>query len=140
MGMLCDAIGSKRVLIFCHVACTAGLSLVLLLPQTDTAMIFALIIYDLCIPLSTMMFPLVSVDLFGIRSQHQYIGTIVAMATAGNIFSGMLANLVYDTLGSYRPVFLGSALLALAMIPLYGIVFALAKRDRKAFEKKSEVA
>lgn len=139
MGMLCDAIGSKRVLILCHIACAVGLFLVLLLPQTDAALIFALIIYDLAIPLTTMMFPLVSLDLFGIRSQHQYIGTMVAMATAGNIFSGMLANLVYDTLGSYRPVFWGSAIMALAMIPIYGIVFAAAKRDKKTYDSQLEV-
>ena len=139
MGVLCDAIGSKRVLVLCHVACAVGLSMVLVLPQTDMAMILALIVFDLAIPLTTMMFPLVSLDLFGIRSQHQYVGTVVAMATAGNIFSGMLANAVYDHLGSYRPVFWASVILSLAMIPIYGIVFAAAKRDKKAYDSQLEV-
>lgn len=137
MGMLCDAVGSKRVIILCHIACAVGLSMVLLLPQTDTAMIFALIIYDLAIPLTTMMLPLVSADLFGVCAQHQYIGTFVAMSTAGNIFSGMIANAVYDAVGSYRPVFWASVGLSFAIIPIYCVVYALVKREKRRFEKQN---
>lgn len=135
MGMLCDAIGAKRVLLLCHLACAGGLAMVLLLPQTDAAMISALVVYDLSIPLTTMMFPLVSADLFGTRSQTQYIGTIMSMTIAGNIVSGPLANVVYDNMGSYRPVFWFCVCAALLMIPVYGLLYKMVQRDRKAAMK-----
>lgn len=128
LGVLCDAIGAKRVLVISHCACACGLSMILLLPQTDGAMIAAMIVFDLAIPLTTMLFPLLSAELFGNRAQGMYIGTVVAMSTAGNIISGPIANFVYDLAGSYVPVFWGAAGLSLVMLPVYGILFVVTKR------------
>lgn len=131
MGVFCDAIGAKRVLLVCHFACAAGLVLIMLLPQTDFAMIAALLVFDLAIPMTTMMYPLVTADLFGIKAQNQYIGIIMAMATSSNIIASPIANAVYDSVGSYRPVFWVCAALALAMIPLYCLLYAMVARSRK---------
>jgi len=128
LGVLCDAIGAKRVLVISHLACAGGLSLILLLPQTDGAMITAMIVFDMAIPLTTMLFPLLGVELFGNRAHGIYVGTLVAMCTAGNIISGPVANLVYDLSGSYVPVFWSAAALSLVMLPVYGILFAMIKR------------
>lgn len=130
IGILCDAVGAKRVLLLCHVACTVGLAMVMLLPQTDLAMIIALIVYVIAIPITTMMFPLVSAELFGRKAQTQYIGTVMAMTSAGSIISSTLANAVYDFMGSYRPVFWGSAVLSLVMIPAYCLLYQTVKRDK----------
>jgi len=92
--------------------------------------VIALIVYDLAIPLTTMMFPLLSAELFGNLSQNQYIGTIMAMTSAGSIVSEPIANSIFDYMGSYRPVFWGCAVLSLIMIPLYCLLFGLVKRDR----------
>ena len=131
MGALCDLIGPKKVTLLCHVSCALGLTLVLTLPQTDAAMIGALLIYDLACPLTTMMFPLLSMELFGYRAQGQYIGTIMAMTSAGNILSGPLANAVRDSVGSYVPFFWLIVLIASLLVGLYAILFAMAARDKK---------
>lgn len=131
MGALCDAIGTKRVMYLCHIACAAGLIMVLTLPKTNGWMIAAFVVYDLGIPLTTMMFPLLSVELLGNQSQAQYIGVVMAMVSAGNIVSGPLANVVRDTVGSYAPAFWGVAILAIALNGLYLLLFALTARDRK---------
>jgi len=137
MGVMCDAIGAKRVILICHIACALGLTMIITLPQTDAAMIGALIIYDLGLPMTTMMFPLLSGDLFGNRAQSQYIGAIMAMTTAGNIISEPLANAVFDWVGSYRPVFWGCIILALAMIPVYCVLFGMVGRDRRKLYPES---
>ena len=100
-------------------------------------MIGALLVYDLCIPLTTMMFPLLSVDLFGYQAQSQYIGVIMAMSSASNIVSGPLANVVRDNVGSYEPAFWGVAVLSVAMIGMYGLLFLLAKRDRQKLDAET---
>lgn len=131
LGMLCDAIGTKRVMFVCHFACAAGLIMVSLLPQTDFAMMTAMLIYSVACPMTTMMFPLLGGELFGLKSQNQYVSTVMAMATAGNLFAGPVANAVCDTVGSYRPVFLFCAGLALAMIPVYLLLYAIVAKNRK---------
>jgi len=138
LGALCDAIGAKKVAILNHVACAAGLIMIMLLPQTDIAMIGAMIVYDLSIPLTTMMFPLLSVDLFGWQAQSQYIGVIMAMTSASGIISAPIANFVRDTMGSYRPVFWGCAIASMLLIVLYGLLYALVARSRKKLEPISE--
>ena len=134
MGALCDAIGPKRVMMIAHGSCALGLALVMVLPQTDAAMIGALLIYSLSLPLATMMFPLLSMDLLGYQAQSQYIGVIMSMGSACGIVSSPLANLVRDTLGSYRPVFWFCAILSVTLMGLYTVLYAMVARDRKKLE------
>lgn len=134
MGVLCDAIGPKRVMIIMQGACAAGLALVMLLPQTNMAMIAALLVYSLALPVATMMFPLLSMDLFGYQAQSQYIGVIMSMSSACGIVSSPLANLVRDTMGTYRPIFWFCAILSLSLMALYGILYGMVSRDRKKLE------
>ena len=131
LGVLCDAFGARRMLLVCHLTCAAGLVMILLMPQTDAAMIAALIVYVTSIPITTMMFPLVSGELFGNRAQTQYIGAIMAMTSAANILSGPISNAIRDSFGSYGPVFWGIAALSLVMIPLYCLLYLLVKHTRK---------
>jgi predicted MFS family arabinose efflux permease len=137
-GALCDVIGPKRVTLLCHLACSIGLTLVLVLPQTDMAMIGALVLFDMANPLTTIIFPLLSMDLFGYQGQNQYIGFITAMTSAANIISSPVANTVRDTMGTYRPVFWGAIVLSAAMLLLYPMLFALVKRDRKKLDAQEE--
>ena len=131
LGVLCDAIGAKRVLLLCHCTCTLGLGMIMFLPQTDAAMIAALIVYVLCIPITTIIFPLVSAELFGNLAHPQYIGTLMSMTIAGSIIAGPISNAIYDTLGTYRPVFWGYAIVSLVMIPVYCLLYAYVRRVRK---------
>ena len=139
MGALCDAIGPKRVMMIAHGGCALGLILVMVLPQTDMAMIGALLIYALALPLATMMFPLLSMDLFGYQAQSQYIGVIMSMGSACGIVSSPLANLVRDTVGTYRPVFWFCAILSIAMMGLYGVLYGMVAKDRKKLEAETNV-
>lgn len=139
-GALCDWIGPKRVTLLCHLACCIGLTMVMVLPQTDMAMIGALILFDMANPLTTIIFPLLSMDLFGYQGQNQYIGTITAMTAAANIVSGPVANTVRDTMGTYRPVYWGAIALSACMLFLYPLLFAMVKKDRKKLEEMENAA
>ena len=138
MGVLCDAIGPKRVMMLVQASCAAGLALVLLLPQTDIAMIGALLVYSLALPTATMMFPLLSMDLFGYQAQSQYIGVVMSMGSACGIVSSPLANLVRDTMGTYRPIFWFCAILSLALMALYAILYGMVAKDRKKLEAETK--
>ena len=81
-----------------------------------------------------MMFPLLSVELFGWQGQSQYIGIIMAMTSASGIISAPIANYVRDNLGSYEPVFWGIAVMSLALMGLYAVLYVMTKRTIKQFE------
>ena len=110
------------------------LALVMVLPQTDMAMIGALLVYSLALPVATMMYPLLSMDLFGYQAQSQYIGVIMSMSSACGIISSPLANLVRDTMGSYRPIFWFCVILSLVLMALYGILYGMVTKDRKKLD------
>ncbi|MBR4864089.1 MAG: MFS transporter [Oscillospiraceae bacterium] len=132
-GFLCDTIGAKRVAIICHVSCAVGLALVMLLPQTDIAMIAAMIVFDFAMPLTTLIFPLVSVEMFGYRAQNQFVGIVMSMTSAASIISGPIANYIRDCTGSYIPVFITSMVIALSLVVVYLIMYALADRAKKKY-------
>lgn len=133
-GVLCDAIGAKRVAVICQLSCATGVALLLLLPQTDIAMIAALIVFDFAMPATTLLFPLLSVELFGYQAQNQFMGVIMAMTSASTILSGPISNFIYDTVGSYVPVFLCSITVALMLVIAYLILFGIVKKGRAALE------
>lgn len=136
MGVLCDAIGPKRVMLIMQCSCAAGLALVMVLPQTDMAMIGALLVYSLALPVATMMYPLLSMELFGYQAQSQYIGVIMSMSSACGIVSSPLANLVRDTMGSYHPIFWFCVILSVVLVALYGILYGMVAKDRKKVDEE----
>lgn len=133
-GVLCDRIGSGKVAILCSATCAVGVLLMMFLPATNACMFAALLVFVLALPATTMIFPLLSVELFGYRGQNQYIGTVMAMVSGATMISGPVASGVYDALGSYVPVLWFSVVLSAALCPVYMILFAMARRDRKKFE------
>ena len=137
-GFLCDTIGAKRVTIICHLSCAVGLTLVMLLPQTDAAMIFAMVVFDFAMPLTSLIFPLVSLELFGYRSQNQFVGVVMSMTSAASIISGPVANYIRDCTGSYIPVFISSAVIAVSLVVVYLIMYVMADHSRKKYMARCE--
>ena len=135
MGAMCDLIGAKRVTLISHAACAVGLALVLLLPKTEGIMIGALLIYSLALPVVTMIFPLLSVELFGYQAQSQYIGVVMSMGSACGIVSGPISNFVHDRTGSYDLAFWFCAIMAFALIGVYCILYLMVARDRKKLQQ-----
>lgn len=134
VGALSDRIGAGRVTVFCHFACAGGLLLILFAPMTKGVLLVALLIYDLGIPLTTMMFSLLASELFGNRDQMKYLGAIMATSTAASVVSDPIANAVYDLTRSYRPMFLAVAFLCVALTVFYSFLFRAAKKDRERWE------
>lgn len=135
MGALTDRIGAKRVTMLCHLACSVGLLIVSFAPMSKPILLVALLIYAAGIPLTTMMFSLLSTELFGNRDQMLYLGAVMATSSAANIVSDPVSNFVYDMTLSYRPVFMGVAILSLVMILFYVLLFRQVQKDRKRWEE-----
>lgn len=136
MGALCDRIGSKKTIQLCHLACAAGVLMLLFLPRREWIMTAALLVFAVSMPVTTMMFPLLSVELFGYRGQNRYIGVIMAMVSSASVLASPVANAVCDMTGSYTPIFWVSVGLEISLIAIYSVLFLLARREKSLYETK----
>ena len=83
--------------------------------------------------------PLLVPSLFGYQSGPKAMGIVLAMISAAGIVANPLTNSLRDAIGSYRPVFRMTALVTVGVLVLYLVIFALAAKDRRAFEKAQSV-
>jgi len=133
MGALSDRIGAKKVTLLVQGSCVAGVLMLLLLPKTYVPMLSALLVFSMAMPMTTIVFPLLSADLLGYLDQGKYIGVIMAMASTASVVSSPIANMVFDNTASYEPIFWGSVILSVVMLGLYGILFLLSSRMLKNY-------
>lgn len=130
LGVLSDAVGSKWTFLMCMVGSIVSQFLLLNVTNTGSALAAALV-YTLALPLTSLMIPLLSAALFGYQAQAKCLGIFLAVGTIAGTIAPIIANSVYDTVGSYHPVFWGAAIGMAAMIPLYLWMYQLADRDKK---------
>lgn len=133
-GFLSDKIGAKRMTLFSLVC---GVVSMLLLAQITgpVSAYLAAVVYALALPLSGIAPPLLVASLFGYRASAKTVGILQAMVSAAGMVANPLTNYLRDALGSYRPVFRGTAVVSVAVVALYLLIFALATKDRKEYEK-----
>lgn len=134
-GVLSDKFGPKIVMVGSLVLNAVGLWTLSSAENMASASI-AITIYSLGIPMCTIIPPLLSYSLFGYQSHNASLGIIVSMASLSSLVSTPLSNLVYDKFGSYSPSFHFAAILSIAVIPLYALLYILTAKDRKKIEDK----
>ena len=93
------------------------------------------VVFSVGLVLTTITVPLLSSSLFGYHAQGSIIGIFMALIPVASMITSPVVNSIYDRIGSYRPIFQGGAVLALAVTGLMLLLFALAGNDRKKFEK-----
>ena len=75
--------------------------------------------------------------LFGYRAHNSFSGVFLAMPSVAAIAANPVANVIHDRVGSYRPAFLGAAVLSVLVFVLYIVVFIVTARERKREEEKA---
>jgi sugar phosphate permease len=137
-GTLSDIVGAKTINLLCMICTVIGL---LLYAAADTMpiAIAAALVYSVSLVLTTITVPLLSNSLFGYHPQGSIIGIFMALVPAASVITNPVVNSLYDRIGSYIPIFRGSAVLALAVICLMILLFLLAGRDRKKFEASGQL-
>ena len=129
-GGLCDWIGAKKVAVLCVLLTAAGQWLLAGAAGNANA-VAGIAAYSLGLPITTITIPLLTMPLFGYRSYDTAVGVFLAMVSVSAMVAQPVANLIYDRIGSYSPIFRVAAVLDLVVIVLYLLLFKLAERDRK---------
>lgn len=133
-GFFADRIGAKAVTMICMVGGAIGQVLMLMVNGVGVA-IAAVLFLDLALPISMLTVPLLTPELFGMKGQTTAQGIFMSVSTLAILFCGPGASMVYDAVGSYKPVYVvGLAAMILALV-LHLILFKMVEKDRE-FERK----
>lgn len=108
VGILYDRKGIRKTMLLCDAAAIITLLLLIGINPSASGKMMAYgyaVISALALPLETIMIPLVTAELFGRKSYAQMLGIVSAINTAGFSVGPPVTNFIFDTLGTYVPVF-----------------------------------
>ena len=137
IGGLSDKIGGKNVTLLCMVTSVLGLWLLSSVSNMVNGAL-AVAIFSAGLPLTTLTIPLLNMQLFGYRAHDTATGLFMSIVAVGGMVATPVCNIAYDLLGSYRPVFRAAAILALATMGLFFVLYRMADRDRKRWYAQRE--
>lgn len=132
-GILSDAIGARTTNLLCMLCTVAALALLAMIDGPTLALI-AMIVFSVALVMTTITVPLLSSSLFGYHCQGHIIGIFMALVPAASVVTNPVVNIIYDRIGSYRPIFWGGAVIAAVTTVLMLLLFVLAAKDRKKYE------
>ena len=136
-GFLSDRIGAKATTMISLTACS--ISLVLFATATGpVSMCVAAVIFAVGLTLTGIVAPLLTPVLLGYQSGGKAMGIVLSMAPAASMVASPLCNSLRDSIGSYVPVFWGTAVVSVAVIALYFVLYAMSDKDRKEYEETNE--
>ena len=132
-GTLSDYIGARVTNLIC-MGCTAAALVLLATVNGPVMAIIAMIVFSVALVMTSITIPLLSSALFGYRCQGSVVGVSLAVVPAASVITSPVVNMFYDRLGSYKPIFLFGAGMAVVTGILMVVLFILAARDRKRYE------
>ena len=132
-GGLSDKIGSRAVAILCLSFGFLGHLLITDLTSPMRALAGVLCLSVGCC-MTALIVPLLVTPLFGYQASTSLCGIFLGIASLSSAFSQPLSNFLFDTLGSYNPVFRVIAVVDIALICLYLILYLITSRIRRKNE------
>lgn len=136
-GWLSDRIGAKSMTLLCAGCAAAGQYLLADVSNVPLCYV-GIVLFSVGLLAVSITVPLLSMPLFGYRAFGSITGVFLAMISLGNMVAGPIVNLLYDRLGSYAPVFRVAALIDIALIGLYLLLFYLCEKEKRHFLSMQE--
>ena len=129
-GGLSDRIGSRAVAVICMVFACLGHAFLSNISTPALGLAGVLCLAVGC-NMTALMVPLLVPPLFGYQASTVLTGVFLGVASLSSAFSQPLSNLLFDRIGSYSPVFRVVAVIDLALIGMYLLLYAITARIRK---------
>ena len=133
IGVCYDRLGLPFTVLFCHVTGVIGIGLLAFVSKAAPGFGLA---YEVLSPFAmtqeTVLLALIASDLFGEKSNAKVLGILVSVSAVGYASSAFLLNRLYDRLGSYQLILIGSAVLLAAATLLIQIEIRRGEKERDA--------
>ncbi len=131
-GWLIDRIGARWVTVLC--CAFAGLGQLLFAGGTNLTMNYiGLFCFAIGLLSTTILLPLLIVPLFGYQAFGMLNGIFMAMISLGSMLAPPIADLLYDRIGSYTPIYTAAGIINFVLIGLFGLLFLLCKKEEQRF-------
>jgi len=134
-GALSDKVGAKLMTMVSLVSLVVSMVLLANISNAVSAYIAALV-YAMALPLCGIVPPLLMPSLFGYRSSAKAMGVLFAMLSTASMIASPLTNSLRDIFDSYRPVFMGTAVVSVGVTAMYVLLYILAAKERKKLEQR----
>jgi len=134
-GWASDKVGVKTTTLVALVLGAVSLWMLAEISGPTSAYIAA-VVYSMSLTLNGIAPPMLELSLFGYRASVSAAGIFLAMLSAASMVANPVSGYLRDAIGSYRPIFRVTALVTVGVIVLYLVVYALANKDRKAWERE----
>lgn len=129
-GAATDKLGPKFVSVCC-IACGATGQLLLSSNTNPVLTYTGIILCGIGLCMTSIMIPLLVMPLFGYQAASGINSVTLAMVSIASIFAEPIANLIYDRISTYSPVFAVAAIMNVCIIPLFLLVYLLAQKEKK---------
>ena len=136
VGWLMDRVGVRKVTVLCCLGSVAAM-LLLLVAADYTQAFAAVVLYGFSLPITTVIVPTLTMDLFGYNSYVTAAGILCAMVSAGNMVAGPIGNGVFDSTGSYTAAIWAAAIVMVLMVAVFGVICRRADKLKRRFEKET---
>ncbi len=131
-GELCDLIGAKKVTVIC-VICLAGGQLLMAMAKSTLIGYVSMVLLAVGLVMWTIMVPLLTRTLFGYAPSDALLGTFFAAVSLSGFLPEPLINFVYDSVGSYVPVYYGAAVMDVVLLAAFLVLFRMCEKDKQKY-------
>ncbi len=142
-GVIYDKYGLRITTIICDVTAVVVMIAIAAVTNSAAGMFFAMfygIFSSLALPLETIMLPIIAGDMFGQKSYNQMIGIFTALNSVGYAIGSPFANMTYDKLGTYKPMFVVCCVVMTVVVILFQVSITLAYKKRNSLVALSKEA
>ena len=136
--ILVGASYDKKGLLFamrlCQISAVVSFVCNALITNSVLGMVLAMaasVLNTVAMPLETVIIPLLSGDLFGSKSYTKVLGIFMAMNSLGLCLGSPLADLYFDTFGTYKPCFWFFAAVMVLVLIGFRLVIRAAYKDKE---------
>ncbi len=128
-GAASDKFGAKPIAVVCIVTAAAG-QWILSTTAVPALCYAGVILTSVGSCMNTVMVPLLTAELFGYWSLDRLGGIFLGIVSFSNMFASLLANLIYESAGSYALGYRLAAITSCSLLAVYAVMFYMAKRIR----------
>lgn len=133
-GWVSEKIGGKALGVICVICAVTGLWM--LTDLSSPALTYITVaIFSVSLTMTSVTVPLLAESVFGTETSTSILGTILGISSLASVVAAPVANVCYDALGSYDPVFKVSAIINVAMIGLMLVIFRMFGKKEKEYRR-----
>ena len=132
-GFIYDKRGLRLTVTICDLSAMIVMFVLAMITSSGSGKIFAMlyaVFASLALPLETVMLPIFAGDLFGEKAYTKTLGIFVSFNTAGYALGTPIMNKVFDSYGTYKPMFIVCAILMLIITLTTQYIISAAHKKR----------